>query len=100
MDAFSEAELATLDHVLLKYGGDSGLALSKMTHEEALPWSSCVGPRSSRLPCNPLRHVSLAGQHDGRARCRYGEGPSPRKRGGNLEITPGSACCGARCLGA
>ena len=46
MDAFSEAELATLDHVLMKYGQDTGVALSKMTHEEALPWSFVWDPEA------------------------------------------------------
>jgi len=39
LTAFDEDELATLDEVLLRYGNMSGLALSRMTHEEALPWS-------------------------------------------------------------
>lgn len=39
MDAFDEAELGTLRDVVLRYGDMSGVALSKMSHEEALPWS-------------------------------------------------------------
>lgn len=50
MDAFSDIELATLKHVLLKHGDMTGVTLSRMTHEEALPWSmvwdtNCPGRR-------------------------------------------------------
>ena len=38
-DAFSEAELETLAYVVQRYGGMSGRKLSRMTHEEYLPWS-------------------------------------------------------------
>jgi uncharacterized phage-associated protein len=67
MDAFSEAELATLDHVLLKYGGDSGLALSKMTHEEALPWSFVWDPEAPgcRIPYAMFRWLdNMADERD------------------------------------
>lgn len=38
-DLFSESELATLEEVVRKYGSLTGVALSNLTHEEALPWS-------------------------------------------------------------
>jgi uncharacterized phage-associated protein len=43
-DAFNESEIATLDEVLLKYGRQSGVALSKLTHEESAPWEHVWDP--------------------------------------------------------
>lgn len=39
MDSFSDDELQTMREVVLKYGDLSGAALSRLTHEEALPWT-------------------------------------------------------------
>jgi uncharacterized phage-associated protein len=62
-------ERSVLDHVWKRYGGYSGIELSRMTHQEGTPWSNAYfgkGNNASLEPNDIKRHfveLALAGRN-------------------------------------